>query len=171
MPSQKFIWSAALASGMVGLIIVAILGYGAWQKSKVIIPQPIKKQLSFVIYWPIKPSPLTNNKTTIKYDPTNKLLSYVSTTTDGTKVVISQQATPDSFTDVPQVYTKFISDLQQFSSFDSPNGTVFLVRPKDLSGGQAAVLNSNGTLMFMRPDKDINTSTWKQIFNNLQIIH
>jgi hypothetical protein len=169
MTIQRYIKPVVLVLTIIVLITSSILGFKAWQKSKVIIPPSVKKQVSFAIYWPNKTT-LTNDQTTIKYDPPNKFLSFVSTTQNGSKIIISQEATPESFTDIPKVYDKFIAGLQQYSNFDSVNGRVFLVHPKELKGQQTAVMNAKGTLLFMRPDKDISDDTWKQIFNNLDII-
>lgn len=152
------------------LIIVGFTGYKQWQKSKIIIPNDIKKQVTSTVFWPEKNSPVVGDKSTIKYDSENKLLSYVVRTSDGTKIVVSEQPAPDAFADFPQTYVKFAEDLRQYSSFENSNGKVYLTHPKELKGGQTAIMYAKGTLMLLRPDKDISDDTWKQIFNNLDVI-
>jgi hypothetical protein len=167
---RSFAQLTALGLVFIGLVLVGFGGYKMWQKSKIIIPYAVKKQVSFVIYWPSKSAPVKNDKTTIKFDPTTKLLSYIAQTNDDIKLTISEQATPESFVDIPAAYDKFIENLLQYSAFESPDGKVFLTHPKELKGGQTAVMNTKGTLLFMKPEKDVSDDTWRKIFNNLDII-
>ena len=155
---------------IVGFSLIGLSGYKAWQKSNIIIPVVIKKQVSFVIFWPQKPASVNADKTTIKYDPANKLLTYIAHTTDGARLIVSQQPTPDTFNDIPQYYPKFIESLQQYGTFGSLSGIVYLTHPKELKGGQTAVMNSKGTLMLIKPDKAVSDDTWRRLFNNMQII-
>lgn len=86
-------------------------------------------------------------------------------------LAFTEQAVPDSFNDVPQVYDKLIEKLRGYSSFDSVNGTVSLTRPEELKGGQTAVMKSKGTLVFIKPEKDLSTDDWRRLVNNLQFVH
>jgi hypothetical protein len=47
---------------------------------------------------------------------------------------------------------------------------VYLIRPGEQNGKEVGVLNSKGTLMFIKADKDLSGDQWKQLFNNLDII-
>ncbi len=85
-------------------------------------------------------------------------------------MTITEQATPSGFTDIPQAYDKFINSLSGYFSFGSVNGTVNLVRPHNLNGEQAAVINDKGTLMFIHPMQDLPPDVWRQLFNNLTVI-
>lgn len=61
-----------------------------------------------------------------------------------------------------------IQDLLEFEEFDIRNGTVYLTHPKELIGGQAAVMNSHRSLMFVKPLKYLAYNDWRQLFNNLK---
>jgi hypothetical protein len=169
-------WRIPAIRSLVALIILALLagggyiGYAKWQNSKIIIPPKIRSQVTSSIFWPTKDANITGDKTTIKYDTTNKLLSYLAYTADGIKLTVSEQASPAVFSDIPAAYSKFTSDLRPYSSFDTANDKVFLTHPKELNGGQTAVMNTKGVLIFIRPDKSLTDDSWKQLFNNLDIV-
>jgi hypothetical protein len=84
-------------------------------------------------------------------------------------MVLSEQPTPDSFTDVPQVYDKVVDSMQEYQKFDVDVGTVHLTRPPSLNGKQAAVLNTKGTLLFAKPDKDLSEDQWRRFFNSFVV--
>jgi hypothetical protein len=71
--------------------------------------------------------------------------------------------------DIPAAYTKLLSSLNQFDSFDSPNGTVALTHPKELNGAESAVMNAKGTLLFVRPNGNVSSDDWRRLFNNLHV--
>ena len=58
--------------------------------------------------------------------------------------------------------------MVEYEKFDSRNGTVYLTNPKELNGGQATIMNSHGTLMFVKPVKALADNNWRQLFNNLK---
>jgi hypothetical protein len=167
---KQFVVISVTIMIILSLIAGGVLGYMRWQKSKIIIPPAIKKQVTSVIFWPSKDAPVLSDKQTIKYNPNEKLLSYVAHTSNGRELIISEQPTPDSFNDIPQVFSKFTEGLHQYTSFSTPDGTVSLTRPKELKGGQTAVMSAKGTLMFIKPSKDLSDDEWRQLFNNLEII-
>jgi hypothetical protein len=133
-----------------------------------VIPSSIQKAVASTIFIP-GPSATFINRKTVKYDSKTKLLSYQATAF-GINTIISEQPTPDSFTDIPQVYDKFIDNLNQYSNFDTNNGKVFLTHPKELKGGQTAVMNSKGTLMFAKPDRALSGDQWRQFFKSLKTL-
>jgi hypothetical protein len=149
---------------------VGYFGYRGWNNSKQIISPTLKNQLTFAFFWPSQTTSITAQKQSIKYDNSIKQISYIAQTVGGAHLTVSEQATPQSFTDVPQVYDKLMTSMFQYEAFDTVNGKVYLTHPKELNGGQAAVMNSKGTLLFIKPDKPLSDDTWHQVFNNLQII-
>jgi hypothetical protein len=110
-----------------------------------------------------------NKEGTVKYDSKLKLLSYQSSAF-GINTTVSEQPTPDSFNDIPAVYQKVLDSWKEYASFGNSNGTVYLTRPGDQNGKEVGVLNSKGTLMFIKADKDLSNDQWKQLFNNLDIV-
>jgi hypothetical protein len=152
------------------LAAVAVGGYLWYKQAHVIIPANIKKQVTFVIFYPQNNSVVQVNKKTLLYEPDKKLLSYTGKFAgSGTSFTLSEQTTPDSFVDIPQAYTKLLSSLNQYDSFGTANGTVALTHPKELNGGESAVMNAKGTLLFVRPSGTVTSDDWRRLFNNLQV--
>ena len=153
------------------ILIVAILG-GAilWLRQAHPIPRYITSQINHIILYPDANSGVTVDTSSFKYDDANKLLSY-SAKMGGTAITVSEQATPESFTDIPQAYDKFVSGLGEYGSFDSSLGKVYLTHPKDLNGQQSAVMNTKGTLLFIHPTNgDLSDDQWRKIFNGLRVV-
>jgi hypothetical protein len=138
-----------------------------WLWPKPLIPKNIKNEVTSTIFLPKSPQ-VANDRSTVKYDNNLKLLSFQSTVF-GVHSTISEQPTPQQFVDIPETYAKVLDSWNQYSSFDSAQGTVYLTKPKNNGNKQAAVMNSKGTLMFITPDKDLSGDQWRQFFNSLQI--
>jgi hypothetical protein len=144
-------------------------GYHKWLISRTIIPLNIQRQLTFSVFWPNNNSPVKANKNDLKYDPVAGLLSYTENTKN-ISIVVSEQATPEAFTASQQVYNVFIQHLNQYETFNNSIGTVYLTHPKELNGGQTGIINTQGTLMFIKPSENLSDTTWRQIFNDLKTI-
>ena len=158
---------ASLVLVIVGLSVISGLGYMR-AASQPALPPGVAKQLSFGVYFPTTKTDVAKIDTrTIKYQVNGGLLSYTARLTDGTTISVNQQATPESFVDIPQAYDKLVSSLQPYSSFASINGKVSLTHPKELQGSQSAVMNAKGTLLFARPSKSLTDEQWHQLFNGL----
>jgi hypothetical protein len=129
------------------------------------IPHRLQKQLTSTLFVPTSGK---INHGSAKYDPQLRLLSYI-VTAQGDSVTVSEQASPESFTDVPQAYQKVVDGMNDYSDFDTGIGTVHLTRPASLHGKQAAVLNAKGTLMFAKPDHDLSIDRWRRFFNSFDV--
>ena len=127
-----------------GLIIALFLGR-QWP-----IPALIKAQVEFPVFMPT--SGVKLDQSSYRFDKASGVLSFTGQLYDGQSVTFAEQATPGSFTDIPNFYQKFLQTLYTYQSFDSLNGTVNLTHPKD--AGQAAVMSSKGTLLFVRVAAD-----------------
>ena len=168
--SRRLSISPRLASLVLVVVGIAIIGGLGYQRaaSQPALPANISKQLSFGVYFPTANTAVaTINKRSINYQASGGLLSYTAQLTDGTTVSVNQQATPESFVDIPQAYDKLVASLQPYTSFDSINGRVSLTYPKELKGSQSAVMNAKGTLLFARPSKSLSDKQWRQLFNGL----
>lgn len=153
-----------IASSFAGYVI-----YGHLNNSQPVLSQITNNKLTFPLFWPAKDSTITASKQSVKYDPSSKLISYNAINNNGVRLIITEQETPTSFSDIPQVFSKLVETMSQYGVFDSQNGTVYLTHPKELNGGQAAVMNSKGTLMFVKPITTLDDDSWKIFFNSLQI--
>jgi hypothetical protein len=161
---MKRLW---LIAGLVGLIGLAVTGFMIFGP-KPLVPAVITRAVTSTILVP-NVSGATVDRKSMKYDSQIKLLTYTASA-DSVNIVVSQQPTPASFTDIPQVYDKVVASMSEYSTFESSTGTVHLTRPKDLGGKQAAVMNAKGTLMFVKPARDLSEDQWRRLFNNLEVV-
>lgn len=152
--------AAALALG---------LAVGIWYlHNNSLIPRNIQKQINFAILVPSKTVSKVE-KRTVKYSSTNKVLSFQSEY-EGASLVISEQAFPDQFVDIPQAYDQFLNQLPTITSFGSVNGQVNIAEPPNLHGLTLIVMNTKGTFIFIHPSKNITENSWREFFNNLVVV-
>ena len=157
------------------LVVVVILAAGGILAGHLLTPKPylkpeVAKQLSYGAFFPSGAGQAEVDRKSVTYNPANQVLTYSVKTTDQTVVSINEQPTPPSFVDVPEAFNKLVSSLNPYSSFDTINGTVHLTMPPQLAGSQSAVLNTKGTLLFVRPAHNLSEDAWRQLFNSLQIV-
>ena len=159
--------SLALA-GLAVTVLIAVVSTHSLRSPNVLSAN-ITKQISYGVYYPKDQNQLAVDPESIVYNPKAAVLSFTARLADNKLLNINQQATPQSFVDIPQAYDKLISSLQPYASFESLNGRVSLTHPKELKGSQSAVLNAKGTLLFARSNAELTENQWKQVFNSLQI--
>jgi len=151
-------------------VIAFTLALNFLNQSKSPFSRNIKTQANFLIFYPsVKDTNYKVDPQTIKYDTANKTLSFVEK--DGSaKLVFSEQATPAQFNEIPQYWDKLAEKLRVYSSFDSLYGKVALTHPIELQGGQSAMFNGKGTLIFINPSgSNLSDDKWKQLLNNFEI--
>lgn len=158
--------------------VVALVGVGAlvtWllirgHQAAFGIPQAILKQPGFQVFsydpedsaWKIQGSQSS-------YDPKIGVLTlHFGSGTNS--IILTQQTTPDTINDIPNYYAAFLGKLQQYAELHTTIGTVALTKPVELKGGQSAVANIRGTLMFAHPAQDLSNDEWQQFFNNLKAV-
>jgi hypothetical protein len=161
-----------LAMGGAGLAVLCLgLGGGFWLAHR---HQPVPQSAassgfeaaSFPAYKPSAASPWQSG--TPAYDAASGVLTLSLKNADNT-LVLTQQSSPQVFSDVPQQYARMLATMNQYAEVQTSFGTVALTRPKELNGGQAAVINKTGTLLFAKPTQDLNNEQWTEFFNNLQL--
>jgi hypothetical protein len=158
-------WATGIFASIVGLGLVAIVVLILIPKPP--IPDKIKADLTSSLLLP-ETSNFPISAKTVKYDSGLKLLSF-DTTVYGDQVIVSEQPTPESFTDVPAVYAKVLDGMTDYDDFDVNVGTVHLTTPPQLNGKQAAVLNTKGTLLFAKPSRSLTNSQWQQFFTSFDV--
>lgn len=161
---MKRLWLIMIGVTAIGLLVIIVMLLGP----KPPVPAEIQRAVTSTIMVP-KARDVVVARESMKYDSKLKLLTY-SAMAYGVKTVVSQQPTPESFIDIPQVYDKVVANMNEYKKFDTDSGTVYLTRPTDLGGKQAAVMNTKGTLMFVKPERDLSEDQWRILFNNLEII-
>ncbi len=147
---------------VVGIILIAILSI---HHSPF---EPVRKQISFLVFAPGDPYEV--DPKSVSYDDKAKVLYFKAQAGSGAVLNFNEQATPDSFVDVPEVYSKLTEKLQEYKTLDTAAGRVSLTHPVELKGKQTAVVLSQGTMIFVRPDKDLSEDDWRELFNHLVII-
>lgn len=157
----------------VGAGVVILLAVGGVIASGVLrhhspIPTKVKTQLTSTLLLP-SASAYQVDETSVKYDSQEKLLSYDIQAQGLGKLVVSEQPSPEQFHDIPQYYDKLLEHLGEYQSFDVDVGTVYLARPSKLSSQQIAVINTKGTLVFIKPDHSLTSDQWRQFFNNFEV--
>lgn len=158
-------WYVILA---VGIVIVA----GAATLFLLLAPKPlisskIKSQLNFTLLLP-QLSSMPVDRSSIQYNAGLQLLSF-DVMDSGKKIVVSEQPTPQTFTDIPAAFQKVLDGMNDYADFGTNVGTVHLTNPPQLHGGQAAVLNTDGTLLFAKPATSLSQDEWRHFFVNLNV--
>lgn len=161
---MKRLWLIVGCVTALGLVVIAAMLLAP----KPPVPVEVKRAVTSTILVP-KVRGVEVSRESMSYSSQLKLLTYI-TTVYGTKAVVSEQPTPESFIDIPQVYDKVVSNMSEYAKFDTNSGTVHLTRPKDLKGKQAAVMNTKGTLMFVKPERDLTEDQWRKLFNGIEVI-
>jgi hypothetical protein len=157
-----------LATVAILILLVTVVAAGIALAPKPVLPKSITKQTTFTVFVPTTSEIMVDTAST-KYDAKLKLLSY-NATVNGIHIVLSMQPTPESFADIPQFYDKVVAKMNEYSKFESINGTVHLTRPIDLGGKQTAVVDTKGTLIFVKPESDLTDDQWRQFFKNIDVL-
>ena len=149
------------AAGMV-LIVVLLLA------PKSPIAPGVRKQLTSTFMAPVGGGAVVDRESA-NYLKDSKVLIY-NVKYAGTRIILSEQSTPDQFVDIPQVYAKLTDSMGNYKTFDVSLGTVHLTKLKD-GDKQVAVLNSSGTLLFAKPDRDLSDDEWRVFFVHLRVMN
>jgi hypothetical protein len=157
--------------------VVLICGAGYITYKKLNPPGPISsdisKKASFSILYLPNEDPQKDtwviDRSSILYDSSASTL-FITYKSGDNKIVVSQQATPDAFKDIPNYYQKFLDKFHQYRDISTSIGTITLTHPEELKGKQSAVAHIKDTLLFANPDKDLSEEEWKGFFNAFEII-
>jgi hypothetical protein len=153
---------------ILSLIVELIVFFVLLLTPKSPLPNAIKNQLTSTF---IAPSgTVIVNRDSASFGGPDKLLTFKATY-NNVHLTFSEQPTPQSFDDLPGSYDKFTSDLGKYDGFDTELGHVDIVRVPKQNNLQAAIMNTKGTLMFIKPDKDLSIDDWRKIFKTLKIIN
>lgn len=134
------------------------------------IPAQIRSQLTF------SPFVLPNNSgyvtTDYKFNAAEDkvhILSYLVTSKDVT-VSVSEYTQPPEFTDIPEYKDRFLSNIaKQYDTVQTSNGAIYLGRQALQNNKQLGVMIERGLLVFMSPDKDLDSTQWRSLGDQLEI--
>jgi hypothetical protein len=159
---------------LVGLLIALILVvFGIIlilsNSKKTVIPNNIRSEVNFPIFYPSGLKNAVIDQSSLKYDSKQKYVNYL-VNYNKFKLTFSEQATPNTFTVDPSIYTEFTQKFNIYGSFSSVNGNVNLGQPAH-TAYEVAIMNSSGTLLFIRTDNGyMDESNWRLLFNNLAYV-
>ena len=163
---QRFLWTGlgvAVLAAAVAISTVVLVKSNASA-----LPKSIREQVTSTLIVP-QGKAVTLDRASATYDSQLKVLVY-RVNAYGAQVTISEQPTPDSFIDVPQVFDKIANGMQEYAKFDTDIGTVHLGRPTQIDHKQTAIMNSKGTLLFASAERDLSQDQWRQLFANMVTI-
>lgn len=162
MKGKVFFIACMLVSA--AIFPAGFFAYKAYRSSQAPFSASIRKQVTSTILYP-DPEKLDYviKRDTVKYDAESKLLSYVITSeSQQLRLIVSEQPSPEMFADIPETYQKFVEKLLPVVTFENKVGKVTITQPNELKGEQSAVLNAQGTLMFVR-SKKLPEDQWRRI--------
>ncbi len=131
---------------------------------------PTDQQIAQVGFSGIYP-PATENytfeETGFRYNPTEEFLVMTLRYEPArTKVVFSEQRVPSDMDE--DNFKMLVQDMNQYGSFNSQYGKVYLTKPTDQNGRQTAVLKTESLLVFIRADDDMSDELWRQLIDSCQ---
>ena len=148
------------------VVVISIVGIYYKSRPEPIIPSNISKKTNFDITIPS--TPYTIDRSSVSYKASEGILTYTSQSQDGISYIVNEQATPSAFTDSPQIYPALLLKMHEYAEIQTSRGNVALTKPEELNGLQTAVINSNGTLIFIKPSKNIANDQWIKLINSFE---
>ena len=164
---QIIIWILAA----IGLAAIGVGGYLYFARDNSPIPATLRSQLTF--------SPFILPKDSKEYTTTDykfstaegnvQILSYVIHTKDG-NITASEYIQPSQFTEIPGYKDSFLSNvIQQYATVQTSNGTIYLGRLPRQGNKQLAIMIERGLLLLMSPDKELDSSQWRNLGDQFEI--
>ncbi len=132
------------------------------------IPRNVKSKVISTILVP-RHANYSVDRESAKFETTNKLLTFKIMRNNMVVATITEQPTPDTFTDIPTFSQKFFEQAGEYKTFDSVNGTVHLLHPQK-GVKDAAAMNAKGTLMFVNPSVPFTEDEWRKLFQSIVTI-
>lgn len=164
LPIKRLVAGFALVS----LMAAGAYGYLFVYQPPSNVPANIDKQVNFGILTHSNDTVVDVNQISFRFDARLGVLSYSGQLANGSKISFTEQATPKNFSSNPAEYKKLVDSLNPYGKFESKNGTYYLLKPTQLKGGQSAVINSQGTLLFALPGDTLTQAQWQAIFDDLR---
>lgn len=134
------------------------------------IPKEVMEQNAFAVFVPASGSKWQIDESATEHLPESNVLSFNFVREGYPIIVMTQQAKPAVFDDVPNYYSIMLNKLHEYRQLDTRIGTVTLTHPEELKGKQSAVGNLRGTLFFAHPDKDLTDQQWTEFFSSLKVL-
>lgn len=158
---------AVVALAIVAVVVIALVGKPSNPSA---IPDNIVEEAAFTIFYPRSHvRGLSARLSSVSYSRAGNTLSYV-VYVDGKQVFVSEQATPDVFSQ-NGVYAYKLSQAHEYNSFNSSAGEISLTRPTGLSNQTVAWDNAKNTLVLAHALGPLTNTDWQRLFNNMLVIN
>jgi hypothetical protein len=92
-------------------------------------------------------------------------LSFVATF-HGSRLTFAEQSTPQVFYASSDYYSKLITKMGGYYTFQNAEGKVDLTKDPSV-GHEVGVMNSKGTLIFVNSLNPLSNDGWREVFNAL----
>lgn len=156
----------AVKTVLVILVLMGSIGvFKYFSQYKGPIPEKIHERLSFDVYLP-DPVKAQIDQNTFTFNEEEQALTF-AVTSNGVRILITQQPEPAIFKE-GEVYQHLLNKMRQYDEVKTTIGTATLTSPEELKGGQTAVINTKGILLFAKPDKNLTSEEWRNFFNSLR---
>lgn len=171
---RHIITLAIVALGIMGVAGGTFVWLNVY-KNDAIISKRILNEANFTIFYPRNATKNTNDwqleKDRTTYDKNSGVLTiHAVQPSTGKQIILNEQPVPGAFTDVPTQYSTMLTTLHEYGELQLGFGTVALTHPQELKGGQAAVANKAGTLIFAKPSVNLTNDEWRDFFESLRIL-
>src|ERR1019366_1869438 len=107
---MKRLWLIVGSLAAIGLVVIVVMLLAP----KPPVPAEIKSVVTSTIMVP-QTRNVEVSRASMSYDSQLKLLTY-TVVAYGVKVVVSEQPTPSSFIDIPQVYDKVVANMNEYGT-------------------------------------------------------
>lgn len=115
-------------------------------------------------YQPLVPS--AEKASATKYDAKRDLVSY-TTTFSGSRITVSQQPLPASFSKDNDALKKAADSITATQQLDTDNGPLYIATKED-TNDQMALYASQDVLLFIHADRKLDDVSWKSFVELLQ---
>lgn len=135
------------------------------------LPEQIQKQLTFSPF--ILPNNIKNYSTTdYKFSTAEdkvQILSYIINTKDNS-ITLSEYSQPPQFSEITEYKDQFLTNVaKQYDTVSTSSGTIYLGRAVKQNNRQLAVMIERGLLVFMSPEKSLDSAQWRNLGDQLEI--
>lgn len=152
--------------GGVIAFVVGSLVFGVWLwLAQPPIPAAITKQMDFFALVP-KEGSFSLDKSTVRYSSESEILTFIAKG-EGVALTVTEQAVPSVMASFPDMLSRQFDIMKDKQTLVTPLGTAYVANNQDAKNTQVAAINAQGTLLFARPDHEMDTKQWRRFFNGL----
>lgn len=154
----------ALAAGVGGTVMILSL-----LPKPTVLPDPIRQRMSFSPLVTVQDSPYKSRDFKLGRNENGaEILSFVTATPSGNDIVVTEQALPQEFTDIPEYRDKFLENKKD-DTVATASGTINLFRATKQDNKVAGLMIERGLLIFLNPAKPLAKDEWRAFGDQLEL--